>query len=48
MLMYGMPVMFSLMMMSLPSGLTFYILVNTVLSGVQTYYLKRAEQAQAA
>ncbi len=45
MLMYGMPVMFSLMMMSLPSGLTFYILVNTVLSGVQTYYLKRAEQA---
>jgi len=48
MLMYGMPVMFSLMMMSLPSGLTFYILVNTVLSGVQTYYLKRAEQTQAA
>ena len=48
MLMYGMPVMFSLMMMSLPSGLTFYILVNTVLSGVQTFYLKRAEQKAAA
>ena len=47
MLLYGMPVMFSLMMMSLPSGLTFYILVNTVLSGVQTYYLKRAEQKAA-
>ena len=41
MMMYGMPVMFGLMMMSLPSGLTFYILVNTVLSSVQTAYLKR-------
>lgn len=48
MLLYGMPVMFSLMMLSLPSGLTFYILVNTVLSGVQTFYLKRSEQQAAA
>jgi predicted transposase YbfD/YdcC len=48
MMLYGMPVMFSVMMMSLPSGLTFYILVNTVLSGVQTAYLKRSEAAEAA
>lgn len=48
MMLYGMPVMFALMMMSLPSGLTFYILVNTVLSGVQTAYLKRSEAAEAA
>jgi YidC/Oxa1 family membrane protein insertase len=41
MMMYGMPVMFGLMMMSLPSGLTFYILINTVLSSFQTAYLKR-------
>jgi YidC/Oxa1 family membrane protein insertase len=43
MMMYIMPVMFSLLMMSLPSGLTLYILTNTVLSIGQTWWLQRNE-----
>lgn len=43
MMMYFMPVMFTAMMASLPSGLTLYILVNTVLSSVQTLWLQRQE-----
>ncbi len=43
MLLYFMPIMFSFMMMSLPSGLTLYILVNTVLSIVQNLWLRREE-----
>ena len=47
MLMYFMPIMFSFMMMSLPSGLTLYILVNTVLSIVQNLWLRREETQTA-
>jgi YidC/Oxa1 family membrane protein insertase len=43
MMMYVMPVMFGFLMMSLPSGLTLYILTNTVLSIVQTWLLQRKE-----
>ena len=43
MMMWFMPIMFSVMMMSLPSGLTLYILTNTVLSMVQTWWLQRQE-----
>ncbi|MCO4760937.1 MAG: YidC/Oxa1 family insertase periplasmic-domain containing protein [Myxococcales bacterium] len=48
MLMYFMPIMFSFMMMSLPSGLTLYILVNTVLSIVQNLWLRREEKQTVA
>lgn len=43
MMMYFMPAIFGLMMMSLPSGLTLYILTNTVLSMIQTFWLQRKE-----
>ncbi len=43
MMMYIMPGIFGLMMMSLPSGLTLYILTNTVLSMAQTFWLQRKE-----
>jgi len=43
MMMYFMPIMFTVMMASLPSGLTLYILVNTVLSSVQTLFLHRQD-----
>lgn len=43
MMMWFMPILFSVMMMSLPSGLTLYILTNTVLSMVQTWWLQRQE-----
>ena len=38
-MMYVMPVMFTAMMLFLPSGLVLYILVNTVLGIVQQYYM---------
>ncbi|MFH1530936.1 MAG: membrane protein insertase YidC [Pseudomonadota bacterium] len=41
MMLYIMPVMFTLFMLFLPAGLNLYILVNTMLSLVQQYYLKR-------
>ena len=47
MMMYFMPILFAFMMMSLPSGLTLYILVNTVLSIVQNLWLRRDEKATA-
>lgn len=40
-MMYVMPVMFTAMMLFLPSGLVLYILVNTVLGIVQQYYMYR-------
>jgi YidC/Oxa1 family membrane protein insertase len=41
MMLYMMPVMFTVFMLFLPSGLNLYILVNTLLSLAQQYYLKR-------
>ena len=41
MMLYFMPVMFTAMMLFLPSGLTLYILVNTVLSIVHQYFIHR-------
>ncbi len=41
MMLYMMPVMFTVFMLFLPSGLNLYILVNTLLSIAQQYYLKR-------
>jgi YidC/Oxa1 family membrane protein insertase len=42
-MMWVMPVMFTVMMAWLPSGLTLYILANTVMSSVQTLWLHRSE-----
>ncbi len=41
MMLYFMPVLFTLMMLQLPSGLTLYILVNTALGIAQTLYTNR-------
>ncbi len=41
MMMYFMPVMFTVFMLFLPSGLNLYILVNTLLSLFQQMYLKK-------
>ena len=41
MIKYAMPVMFSLFMLFLPSGLVFYIFVSTILSIGQQYYIKK-------
>lgn len=47
-IMYVMPVMFTAMMLFLPSGLVVYILVNTVLGiGQQLYMLKKQDPAPA-
>lgn len=40
-MLYVMPAMFTVFMLFLPSGLNLYILVNTILSLLQQYYLKR-------
>ncbi|MDJ0762929.1 MAG: membrane protein insertase YidC [Myxococcota bacterium] len=49
MMMYFMPVMFTAMMLFLPSGLTLYILVNTVLSiAHQMFIHRRSRQAAGA
>ena len=42
-IMYVMPVMFTGMMLFLPSGLVIYILVNTVLGIVQQFYMYRKQ-----
>jgi YidC/Oxa1 family membrane protein insertase len=47
MMMYVMPVMFTAMMLFLPSGLTLYILVNTVLSISHQWYVRRQSAALA-
>jgi YidC/Oxa1 family membrane protein insertase len=41
MMLYMMPVMFTVFMLFLPSGLNLYILVNTLLSMVQQAYLRK-------
>lgn len=43
MMLYFMPVLFTLMMLGLPSGLTLYILANTALSVLQTVVMQRAD-----
>ncbi|MBN2342959.1 MAG: membrane protein insertase YidC [Deltaproteobacteria bacterium] len=48
MMLYFMPIMFTVMMAFLPSGLTLYILVNTVLSILHQWILKKRSDAQAA
>ncbi|MCA9539834.1 MAG: membrane protein insertase YidC, partial [Myxococcales bacterium] len=47
-LQYMMPVMFTVMMLWLPSGLVVYILVNTLLGIGQQYYMYRRPQAAPA
>ncbi len=47
MMMYFMPVMFTAMMLFLPSGLTLYILVNTVLSIIHQLLIRRLRQKTA-
>jgi YidC/Oxa1 family membrane protein insertase len=41
MMLYVMPVMFTVFMLFLPSGLNLYIFVNTLLSMMQQYYLRK-------
>ena len=41
MLKWGMPIMFGLFMLFLPSGLVLYILVNTVLTIIQNVFIRR-------
>lgn len=48
MMLYFMPIMFTVMMAFLPSGLTLYILVNTVLSMLHQWILKKKYDAKAA
>ncbi len=43
MMLYFMPVLFTAMMLGLPSGLTLYILINTALSVVQTLVMQRSD-----
>jgi membrane protein insertase Oxa1/YidC/SpoIIIJ len=43
MMKYFMPVMFTVMMLWLPSGLTLYIFVNTVLSMLHQVYMNRTD-----
>ncbi len=43
MMLYFMPVLFTVMMLGLPSGLTLYILINTVLSVAQTWAIQRGD-----
>jgi YidC/Oxa1 family membrane protein insertase len=45
MMLYFMPILFTAMMLQLPSGLTLYILANTVLSVLQTLYVNRSVKA---
>jgi len=49
MMLYIMPIMFTVFMLFLPSGLNLYIFVNTLLSMLQQYYLrKKAVQSKPA
>ncbi len=45
MMLYFMPILFTAMMLQLPSGLTLYILANTLLSVLQTLYVNRSAKA---
>jgi YidC/Oxa1 family membrane protein insertase len=42
MMLYMMPVMFTVFMLFLPSGLNLYILVNTFLTMLQQWYLRKS------
>ena len=42
-MMYVMPIMFTGMMLFLPSGLVVYILVNTLLGIIQQFYMYRKQ-----
>ena len=44
MMMYMMPVMFTGVRMFLPSGLTLYILTNTLLTMLQQWWMNRANE----
>ena len=44
---YGMPIMFTLFMLFLPSALVLYILVNSILTIVQNLLIKRRMEARA-
>ena len=41
MMKYGMPLMMSVFMVALPSGLVLYILINSILTVFQNLYIKR-------
>ena len=47
-MMYAMPIMFTGMMLFLPSGLVVYIMVNTVLGIAQQYVLVRKSEESVA
>ena len=47
-MLYGMPVLFTAMMLFFPSGLVLYIFVNTVLSIAQQWLIKRSMQTARA
>ncbi len=46
--MWGMPLMFGVIMLQLPAGLGLYIFANSVLTVAQQYYIKRKFRLQAA
>jgi YidC/Oxa1 family membrane protein insertase len=46
MMKYFMPGFFTLMMLALPSGLTLYIFVNTVLTMIHQWYMNKTEPAE--
>jgi YidC/Oxa1 family membrane protein insertase len=47
-LMYGMPLVFGVMGFFFPSGLSLYILTNTVLSAIHTLYMKKTKKKPPA
>jgi YidC/Oxa1 family membrane protein insertase len=47
-LMYGMPLVFGVMGFFFPSGLSLYILTNTVLSAIHTLYMKKTKKPAPA
>jgi len=44
MMKYFMPIMFTVMMLQLPSGLTLYIFINTVLTMAHQYYMNKTDK----
>ncbi len=44
MMKYFMPIMFTVMMLQLPSGLTLYIFINTVLTMLHQYYMNKTDK----
>ena len=46
-MLYTMPIMFTVIMLFLPSGLTLYILTNTVLGLAHQWYMNHSEDARA-